>query len=116
MQLQLYCRLSATSSSEDVEQAAAVMAIGLDNVVQSARSVAVKSSTSTNPHSSLVELPVFSLVEEPERSKHDIVDEDEEFLSPEERVERRKEKAAQKAEDHYKVTNQVPSLILLLLE
>ena len=101
------CRLSATSSSEEVKETAAVMAIGLDNVFQSARSVAVKSSTSTNPHLSLVELPVFSLVEEPERSEHDIVDEEEEFLSPEERVARRKEKAAQKAAAHYKVTNQV---------
>ena len=95
-------RLSTSRASEDVEQAAAVMAIGLENVVQSARSVALKSSTSTDPS-----LPTFSLEEEPERSEYDILDEEEEYLSPEERIERRKEKQNIKAEAHYKVTNQV---------
>ena len=90
-----------------MEQTASVMAIGLDNVVQSARNVAVKNSPTTNSHSSLVSLPVFSLVEEPERSEYDVLDEEEEYLSPEERVERRKEKEKEKAEAHYKTTNQV---------
>jgi len=103
----LICRLSESSSSEDVEQTAAVMAVGLHNVVQSARSVAVKSSTVTDSHSSFVALPVFSLVEDPKRSEYDVIDEEEAYLSPEERIERRKQHGMKKAEDHYKVSNQV---------
>ena len=83
------------------------MAIGLDNVVQSARSVAVKDAIVTDSHSSIIPLPIFSLVEEPERNEYDVVDEDELYMSPEERLERRKAQKNEKAEAHHKVTNQV---------
>ena len=100
-------RLSSTSASEDIEQTATVMTAGLDNIVQSARKVAVSNSTSTSSHSSLVSLPVFSLPQEEQRSKHDILDEEEAYLSPEERMERRKVKEQIKLEAHNKLTNQV---------
>ena len=83
------------------------MTAGLDNIVQSARKVAVSNSTSTSSHSSLVSLPVFSLPQEEQRSKHDILDEEEAYLSPEERMERRKVKEQIKLEAHNKLTNQV---------
>ena len=103
----IFCRLSSTSASEDIEQTATVMTAGLDNIVQSARKVAVSNSTSTSSHSSLVSLPVFSLPQEEQRSKHDILDEEEAYLSPEERMERRKVKEQIKLEAHNKLTNQV---------
>ena len=102
------CRLSNSRASEDVAQTAAIMAIGLDNVVQSARSVALKSSTvASSRSSSSISMPMFSLAEEPITDRYDVLDDEEQYLSPQQRLERRKEKQTMKAEAHYKVTNQV---------
>ena len=100
-------RLSETSASEDVKEAASVMVSGVNNVVQSARSQALKGAAVTDSHSSLVPLPVFSMTDEPERSSYIALDEEEEFLSPEERLERREAIKLANAEDHYKRANQV---------
>ena len=100
-------RLSETSSSENIKETASVMIGGINNVVNAARYQAVKDAPEVNSHSSLVSLPVFGLVEEPESSPYDLVDGEEEYLSPEERVEKRKREKTLKLENHHKKTNQV---------
>ena len=83
------------------------MVAGLENVVQSARSQVIRDADAVDSHSSLVSLPIFSLKPQPERSSRVVLDEEEEFLSPEERLERRKVLADQKSSSHEKNRMQV---------
>lgn len=87
------------------------MVDGLNNVVQAARSQAVKEASTTDSQSSLVPLPIFSLKEEPEKSSYDVADPEEEFLSPEERIEKRMKEKELKAEKFKKTSNQVTFLM-----
>ena len=80
---------------------------GIRNVVQAARAQVLKDASTVDSHSSLAPLPIFSLQEEPETSPNDITDPEEEYLSPEERVEKRNKKRKLKMENHSKTSNQV---------
>ncbi|XP_076818399.1 uncharacterized protein LOC143464499 isoform X1 [Clavelina lepadiformis] len=98
----LLFRLSESKPAEDVRDTAEVMVAGLENVVKSARSQVIRDADAVDSHSSLVSLPIFSLKPQPEHSSRVVLDEEEEFLSPEERLERRNVLADQKSSSHEK--------------
>nr|XP_018672665.1 uncharacterized protein LOC100182818 [Ciona intestinalis] len=85
----LLSQLSSSKSSEDITESASVVAVGLENVVMATRSQVIGDAEKTDPASSLVDLPLFSFNPAPSRSLKITLNEEEEYLSPEEREEMR---------------------------